>query len=301
MRKNIARRLATLLALVVLTTTFGSDYNSISVRATADDTVIEQTESESALSGDSLFEEIPEEAPAEEVQETEEVSQEETVSEDASEENNEDASAEEVQENTESQESTEAVEAQENTETPEAVENQENAEASENAETRENTKTTEAAPADENQNPAAPADETQSPEAPADHTTETSEGQTEETPAATEETAEETTEAAPVEKLVTVTYKTTKGGSVSTNTQTVDIKKEGAAFAGSTATAWKNYEFTAWVDGNDEVVSTDATFVPSNLETDATYTAKFTAAEDIAESMPEIKESDVHAGGNLQY
>ena len=44
MRKKIARKLATFLAFVVLFTTFGSDYNSIGVRATTDVDAVEQVD-----------------------------------------------------------------------------------------------------------------------------------------------------------------------------------------------------------------------------------------------------------------
>ena len=44
MRKNIARKLAAILTFVLLFTTFGSDYNSIGVRATTDVDAIEQVD-----------------------------------------------------------------------------------------------------------------------------------------------------------------------------------------------------------------------------------------------------------------
>ncbi len=106
---------------------------------------------------------------------------------------------------------------------------------------------------------------------------------------------EETKEA---EKLVTVRYKATKGGRVSTSKETIDINNKEAAFEGATATAWNDkYTFVDWTDADGNQVCTDSTFVPSEIEEDAIFTANFVAVEDIEETMPAIVASNVHAGG----
>ncbi|SCY75102.1 InlB B-repeat-containing protein, partial [Butyrivibrio sp. INlla14] len=123
------------------------------------------------------------------------------------------------------------------------------------------------------------------------------------TNASSEEVVEEaataaTSEAVVEEKLVTVRYKATKGGRVSSNKETVDINDKDSKFEGSTATAWNDkYTFVDWTDANGNQVSTDATFVPSGIEEDAEFTANFVAAEDISETMPSIEANEVHAGG----
>ncbi|WP_026490158.1 InlB B-repeat-containing protein, partial [Butyrivibrio sp. XBB1001] len=123
------------------------------------------------------------------------------------------------------------------------------------------------------------------------------------TNASSEEVVEEaataaTSEAVVEEKLVTVRYKATKGGRVSSNKETVDINDKDSKFEGSTATAWNDkYTFVDWTDADGNQVSTDATFVPSGIEEDAEFTANFVAAEDISETMPSIEANEVHAGG----
>jgi len=108
-------------------------------------------------------------------------------------------------------------------------------------------------------------------------------------------TEEETEEAEG--NLVTVTYEATKGGKVSPKEETIDLDDEDAKFEGSTATAYTEYTFVNWTDENGEIVSTDETFVPSDIEEDATFTAHFEAAETVSEDYPEIVKPDVHAGG----
>ncbi|WP_026664725.1 InlB B-repeat-containing protein [Butyrivibrio sp. FC2001] len=267
MRKNIARKLAMLLALVVLVTTCGSDYNSISVRATSEEAI---TDSEKQVNStedndySSLFtEDIGDEQPAE----TEDVSEEPAVEETAPEEYVEpEAPAEEPQE---------VVQEETTEETPaeEAAPAEENADAP----------AEEAAPADE-----APADEAPADEAPAQETPE-------EVPA---ETPAETVETPAEVRNVTVTYTATKGGKVSRDSETIDLNVEGAAFEGATATARSDkYEFVNWTDAEGNEVSSEATFVPANIEADATFTANFKAAENIADDMPALSVTDVHAGG----
>ena len=83
-------------------------------------------------------------------------------------------------------------------------------------------------------------------------------------------------EAAPVQKLVTVSYNASLGGKVSKAGETIDINDAEAKFEGATATAVnKYYQFVAWVDANGNTVSSDSTFVPSNIEEDTTFTANF--------------------------
>ncbi len=78
------------------------------------------------------------------------------------------------------------------------------------------------------------------------------------------------------EKLVTVSYNASLGGLVSRSSETININDEEAKFEGSTATAFnKYYQFVAWVDADGNTVCSEATFVPSDIEEDATFTANF--------------------------
>ncbi|WP_029675064.1 InlB B-repeat-containing protein, partial [Butyrivibrio sp. VCB2006] len=124
----------------------------------------------------------------------------------------------------------------------------------------------------------------------------TAEAATEATTA--EEAATAATSAEVKEKLVTVTYKSTKGGRVSKSKETVDINKKDAKFEGAKAEAWNDeYTFVDWTDADGNQVCTEATFVPSGLEADAVFTANFIAEEDIADKMPGIEANNVHKGG----
>ncbi len=110
--------------------------------------------------------------------------------------------------------------------------------------------------------------------------------------------AEETEESKADEKLVTVKYKSQKGGTVSLKSETIDINDEDASFAGSTAAAWnEEYTFLGWVDEEGVVVEEDETIVPSDITEDAVFTATFEASEDIDVDMPSIGATDVHKGG----
>ena len=118
--------------------------------------------------------------------------------------------------------------------------------------------------------------------------------------AAAEASSEEEVVEEKEEKLVTVRYKASKGGSVSNTKETVNINDEEAKFEGATATPWNDkYTFVDWTDAEGVQVSTDATFVPENLEEDAVFTANFAAAEDISETMPSIEANDVHVDGMI--
>ena len=130
-----------------------------------------------------------------------------------------------------------------------------------------------------------------------EETTEEEEASEEEITDETEVKEPEETETVVEEKLVKVTYKAGKGGRVSTSSEEVDINKEDAAFEGSTATAWNDkYTFVDWTDEDGNQVSTEATFVPSDVTEDATFTANFLAAEDIETAMPKISADNVKAG-----
>ena len=82
------------------------------------------------------------------------------------------------------------------------------------------------------------------------------------------------------EKIVTVTYKAAEGGSVSKETESVNINDEEAAFEGAKATADEGYKFIGWKDADGNIVSEDPTYVPSNIEEDATFTASFEKEEE---------------------
>ncbi len=98
---------------------------------------------------------------------------------------------------------------------------------------------------------------------------------------------EKAVEAEAEKKLVTVTYKTEKGGTLSRKSETVDVNDEAASFEGATVTAWNDeYEFTGWVDAQGTVVEEGKTIVPSGLTEDATFTATFKANEDVEVNMP---------------
>ena len=124
--------------------------------------------------------------------------------------------------------------------------------------------------------------------APAESSTETAKAAEEETPVEEEkkEIIEETPEEEEPaeedeveEKLVTVTYKATDGGSVTVDSEEIDVNAEDAAFEGSEAQADEGYVFINWTDADGEEVSTDAKFVPDLLEENAEFTAVFEAAE----------------------
>nr|WP_026657177.1 InlB B-repeat-containing protein [Butyrivibrio sp. AC2005] len=181
-----------------------------------------------------------------------------------------------VEENTETP-AEEAAPEEENTETPA----EEVAPAEESAETPAE----EVAPAEENAEApaedAAPAEETPAEETSAEKTS--------------EEISAETPEQAEKEvKEVTVTYTASKGGTVSKASETIDINAEDAKFEGATATPWsEKYEFVNWTDADGNEVSTEDTFVPSDIEEDVTFTANFAIPDD----MPELSVEDIHEGG----
>ena len=98
------------------------------------------------------------------------------------------------------------------------------------------------------------------------------------------------------QNLVTVKYKASMGGRVSVKEETVDLNDEDAKFEGSEATPWNDkYQFTEWVDEDGNFVTNDALLVPSDVEKDTTFTAKFMKLEE----MPAISESKITGGMNV--
>nr|WP_297766725.1 MBG domain-containing protein [uncultured Butyrivibrio sp.] len=117
--------------------------------------------------------------------------------------------------------------------------------------------------------------------------------------AATEASSEENKEEVK-ENLVTVSYRSTKGGSVSNKEETINLNDESAKFVGATAAAWNDeYTFVNWTDAEGNVVCEEATFVPADVKADATFTANFKAVENIEEKMPAIIADGVHEGGMI--
>ncbi|WP_292143913.1 InlB B-repeat-containing protein [Butyrivibrio sp.] len=98
------------------------------------------------------------------------------------------------------------------------------------------------------------------------------------------------------QNLVTVKYKASMGGRVSVKEETVDLNDKDAEFEGSEATPWNDkYQFTEWVDEDGNFVTNDALLVPSDVEKDTTFTAKFMKLEE----MPAISESKITGGMNV--
>lgn len=81
------------------------------------------------------------------------------------------------------------------------------------------------------------------------------------------------------EKNLEISYKASKGGSVSSDKETVDLNADKISVKGSTATADEGYEFVNWTDADGKEVSTDAKLVPSanaDMESGSvSYTANF--------------------------
>ena len=119
------------------------------------------------------------------------------------------------------------------------------------------------------------------------------------TSASIEESAEAASSASTIEEkeqnLVTVKYKASMGGRVSVKEETIDLNDEEAELEGSEATAWDRYQFTEWVDEDGNFVTNDALLVPSDVEKDVTFTAKFMKLEE----MPEIQEQVTTGGMNV--
>ncbi len=80
------------------------------------------------------------------------------------------------------------------------------------------------------------------------------------------------------EQFVTVTYEATEGGSVSTESEEIDVNDDDAEFEGSTASADEGYVFDGWYDG-DSFVTDDETLIPEDITEDTTFTAVFEEEE----------------------
>ncbi|WP_026671334.1 InlB B-repeat-containing protein, partial [Butyrivibrio sp. AD3002] len=272
MRKNIARKLAAFMALVVLLTTFGSDYNSIGARANSDVDAIEQGLSDE----NGLWE--PQGAEQQNVQEAEEPAP-EVVEEPQVEE----PQVEEPQ--VEEPPAEEPVQEEPQVEEPQAEAPAEEAQVEEPAENVENPDaqpTEEVQPTEipEEETPAAdtPAEETPSAETPAEENGEAV--VPEEAPA---EAGEAEAPTAETPQGIVISYVAAEGGKVSVETETVT-----EAAAGSTAIADEGYKFANWTDAAATVVGEEATFVPSAEQTveGAVFTANF---EKLAvEAEPEV-------------
>ncbi|WP_026670847.1 InlB B-repeat-containing protein [Butyrivibrio sp. AE3006] len=266
MRKNIARKFALLLALTLLVTTFGSDYNSIGVRA--DEGAPEQAED---VDYSPVFSEpigAEQETPAEEeIQEEPEEEQEEPE---------EEAPAEEPQPEQQEEEQPAQEEEAQPEETPAAE-----------------------TPADETPAEETPADETPAAETPADETP--AEAPAEDAPAA-ETPADETPAAeTPADETpataVTIRFVAGEGGTVSKEAETVDMSIEGAAFEGALATANEGFEFVNWTNVEGTPVCETAAFAPvgDQIINEAVYTANFKAAEVVKEEKVEEPEEEMPA------
>ncbi|MCR5100709.1 MAG: InlB B-repeat-containing protein, partial [Butyrivibrio sp.] len=76
-------------------------------------------------------------------------------------------------------------------------------------------------------------------------------------------------------EAIVITYEASEGGEVSSSSEEVT---EGVDIKGSTATADEGYEFVNWT-ADEEIVSEEATFIPSDVTEDITYTANFKEKE----------------------
>lgn len=262
--KQLNKVLAILLAIAMITTIFGSDLGSVAAYAVEDEEELAELQSRDITTAE--WEKVTEDVQQEEY--IEETPQEEFVEEYVEETQQEEQPVAESEEGSDAA-ATDAASVEATVESVDeaAIESSEDAGAAEGSEDA--------------------ASESSSDEAEAAASTSISEDE-----AASEATSK--TE----EKLVTVTYKATKGGRVSLSKETVDVNDENAEFEGSIAEVWSDdYQFTYWTDADGNQVSTDSSFVPSDIEEDATFTANFVAVENIEEKMPAIEANDVHTGG----
>ena len=85
----------------------------------------------------------------------------------------------------------------------------------------------------------------------------------------------------PAEKIVTVTYKASEGGSVTLDTEHVNSGDPEFTCKGAEAKAADGYEFVNWTDAEGEEVSAESVFIPvlkaneDGTYSDAAYTANF--------------------------
>ena len=304
MLKKWNRLLSFVLSASLVTTTFGSDMATARVYAVEDEIAAESSEQSDgdSVSGLSFAEEVKEEDAAEENQdeatkeETAEESSEEAESgenESKEEESNDKESETEESKDTESEEEqTKGEESEEGESEDKTEEKNEEAETKEDSESKESETENAASEgsSEEVKDAEGTAEEAKEAENADDaETTETAddtntkeetvagaEAEDEKSEVKAEEKAEEEDAE---EKLIKVTYEATEGGSVSSESEEVDINDEDAEFEGSTATADEGYVFVNWTDADGEEVSDDVTFVPEDLEEDATFTANFEVEE----------------------
>lgn len=74
---------------------------------------------------------------------------------------------------------------------------------------------------------------------------------------------------------IQLTYEAGTGGSVSLESETLNLSEEPAQISGSTAQPDKDYSFVNWADNSGNIVSTHETFVPIDVSGSTTYTANF--------------------------
>ena len=102
------------------------------------------------------------------------------------------------------------------------------------------------------------------------------------------------------EKNLEISYKASKGGSVSSDKETIDLNADKITVKGSTATADEGYEFVNWTDVDGKEVSTDAKLVPSasaDMEAGSvSYTANFKETKKENEIIITYKAAD---GGSV--
>ncbi len=313
MKKKIARRFAMLLAFIVLTTTFASDYNSIGAKASDEAGVESQIQDETA---DVTDETIEDAAPAEEdqpEQDEDAAPAEETApaeaaqAEDAAQveenEQTEDAAPAEGEQNEEAApdeepapaEAAQAAEDEQNEDAAQAEEQDEAAPAEETAPADETAQSEDAAQADDaedDQNQPAADDASaddadQSADTQDDANADAADNSADGTAQSGDETAKadaDTVDADAAEdadeeqEIITITYKATEGGSVSVESEEVTDKAEG-----STAEADEGYEFVNWTY-DEKVVSEKTEFIPKGdlLVDGAEFTANFAEVEEKA-------------------
>ena len=81
------------------------------------------------------------------------------------------------------------------------------------------------------------------------------------------------------ENFITITYVASEGGSVSKSEEKINPEDEESKAEGSTAIADEGFVFVSWKDADGNVVSESASFVPSEVVEDITFTAVFKEAE----------------------
>lgn len=276
MFKKSNKLLALVLAIALVVTTFGSDFSGAIAYA------VEEGEAyENALSTwDEIKEEV--EAPADEGSQENGEAQEPAAEEGQSDESSEDAGNDENPEETPAQPEEGAVDepAQEaSVDTP-----------AENASTEDAGEASSEAAADASKENAGEASSEDASEASSEASSEAaSEASSDD--AASEASSEE---AAENTGLVTVTYKVAdgEGGSLSIESETVDLEDEEQSFEGCTATADDGYDFVKWVTEDGSLVTESETVVPSDIEEDTTYIAVF--EEEV--KMPAVSFNE-HANG----